>query len=156
MTKQEKRNEIVRRYRANNSEKFKEYRRKHREKNRDILNQKQREYCLKNKEKRYAYDKKYREANREKTKLNVQKHFLKRFNLTIEDFNTMMIKQNNKCKICNIHRDQVTKNFNVDHCHKTGKVRGLLCLNCNTGLGQFKDNIELMIKAIQYLTDKAA
>lgn len=41
--------------------------------------------------------------------------------------------------------------LHVDHCHTTGKVRGLLCYNCNSGIGRFKDNVEVMQKAIEYL-----
>lgn len=42
-------------------------------------------------------------------------------------------------------------NINVVHCHKTGKVRGLLCFNCNTGIGKLKDDIELLKRAVEYL-----
>ena len=50
------------------------------------------------------------------------------------------------CIICNS-----TKRLVIDHCHKTDKFRGLLCSNCNTGLGMFKDNIDFMLNAIKYL-----
>jgi hypothetical protein len=43
------------------------------------------------------------------------------------------------------------KELAIDHCHKTGKIRGLLCKNCNQGLGQFKDNIDLLLSAAKYL-----
>jgi hypothetical protein len=82
-------------------------------------------------------------------------HFYKRrdlkekYGITIELFNQMKIEQNNNCKICN---KEVAK-LNVDHCHDTNKVRGLLCDNCNWGLGHFKDNSSLMLKAIKYLQE---
>lgn len=59
--------------------------------------------------------------------------------------------QNGKCAICNITTEENGKDFAVDHCHTTGKVRALLCNNCNTGIGTFKDKPELLTKAIQYL-----
>lgn len=52
-----------------------------------------------------------------------------------------------KCSICK----KTVSRLNVDHCHKTGKTRGLLCTNCNIGLGNFKDNIEILKRAIKYL-----
>jgi len=59
--------------------------------------------------------------------------------------------QNNKCAICGKIINEFTKDFAVDHDHKTGKVRGLLCMNCNIGLGAFRDNKIIMRKAIKYL-----
>lgn len=68
--------------------------------------------------------------------------------LSYEDFKKLLIKQKGVCVICG----KATKNrLSVDHCHKTGKVRGLLCNLCNTSLGGFHDNIELLKKAIKYL-----
>ena len=58
----------------------------------------------------------------------------------------MLIEQEKRCVICK--RNVILR---VDHCHTTGKVRGLLCHNCNTGLGQFKDNIDNLKMAIKYL-----
>ncbi len=55
-------------------------------------------------------------------------------------------KQNNKCKIC-----KETCKLVVDHCHKTSKVRALLCKSCNFGLGNFKENTKVMTNAIKYL-----
>lgn len=77
------------------------------------------------------------------------------FGITLSDFNSMLASQNQLCAICKkpeIHmRAGVLRQLNVDHCHETGKVRGLLCNGCNTGLGQFKDNIESLYSAIEYL-----
>lgn len=57
--------------------------------------------------------------------------------------------QNKRCKICN--RGETNKFLAVDHCHKTGKFRGLLCQKCNTGLGQFSDDTALLERAAKYL-----
>lgn len=59
--------------------------------------------------------------------------------------------QNEKCYICETSTNWNGKSFPVDHCHKTNEVRGILCDDCNVGLGKFKDDIEILEKAINYL-----
>ena len=76
------------------------------------------------------------------------------YGITLLEYNIMLEKQDNCCYICNTHEDTHIKNLFVDHCHSTGKVRGLLCSNCNAGLGMFKDNTKLMENAIKYLQEK--
>jgi len=79
----------------------------------------------------------------------------------IQAYFIMLEKQNNVCKICNKPETFMTSNstkirkLSVDHCHKTGKVRGLLCNRCNKGLGQFEDNIDLLEKSLMYLKEAA-
>ncbi len=73
------------------------------------------------------------------------------YNLTTEEYDVKLHFQNYSCAICNIHRDDYSKDFAVDHCHETGKVRALLCNNCNVGLGFFKDSSSIIKKAIAYL-----
>ena len=83
---------------------------------------------------------------------------VKKFGITVDEYNLLVEKQNNSCAICGKHKSEFTgrgNNFHIDHCHTTGKVRGLLCSNCNTGLGQFKDNQVLLENAIQYLIKNA-
>ncbi len=75
----------------------------------------------------------------------------KHFNITINDYNYLLLKQNNRCAICNRHENEFSKKLAVDHCHKTNKIRKLLCMNCNTLIGQSKDDIEILKKAINYL-----
>ena len=91
-------------------------------------------------------------ANRRKASW---KHNIKRnYGITPEDYYDMLEKQEGKCKICSINIDDIDKHvFNIDHCHTTGKVRGLLCQQCNSGIGMFKDRIDLLVKAIRYLDD---
>ncbi len=67
--------------------------------------------------------------------------------ITLETYDGMVIRQNQSCLIC--HRKP--KQLVVDHCHKTNKIRGLLCNTCNIGLGYFEDNISTLNKAIKYL-----
>ncbi len=86
-------------------------------------------------------------------KLCEAKQWLKlEYKLSPEDYQTMFDAQNGVCAICGeIERTKLGKKLAVDHCHKTGKIRGLLCFKCNRGLGIFKDSIELFNNAIKYL-----
>lgn len=72
------------------------------------------------------------------------------FAITLERYNEMLESQRGGCKICNIVFDNKIKPH-VDHCHKTGLVRGLLCGACNKGLGFFQDNQDIISRAAVYL-----
>lgn len=74
-----------------------------------------------------------------------------RYGVSLEDFNSMCAKQLGKCACC----EKPLKHSFVDHCHWTGKVRGILCPSCNSALGLFKDNIATLENAIQYLSRAA-
>lgn len=84
----------------------------------------------------------------EKNKNYRQKYL---YGLTKQEFKDLLEKQENRCAICGTHRDVLTRDLHIDHCHTTGEVRGLLCINCNTGLGSFKDSEDLLTFAITYL-----
>lgn len=76
--------------------------------------------------------------------------YLKRtYGISDEDYHEMLEKQNGKCLICG--SESIDRKHAVDHCHKTGKIRGLLCDSCNRGLGMFKDNPESLRKAASYV-----
>ena len=89
---------------------------------------------------------------------NVERHLIRmrertkerRYGITQEQFDQMIIDQNNKCKICSIEF-KGTKFTHIDHCHDTNRVRGLLCNDCNLALGQFNDNTDILDNAIKYL-----
>ena len=70
------------------------------------------------------------------------------YGINTDFYNRLYTEQNGKCAICS--KNQVAK-LSVDHNHVNGSVRGLLCVSCNVGLGMFKDNQEIMAKAIDYL-----
>ena len=77
---------------------------------------------------------------------------LKKFGLTLEDYELLLKNQNGVCAICkNRESSKMTSNLSVDHSHETGKVRGLLCARCNAGLGLLKDDIGCLQNAISYL-----
>lgn len=82
-----------------------------------------------------------------------RKNMLKsKFGLSTEDYNNILTKQNFSCAICGTHQSEFSKALAVDHCHITGKVCGLLCPDCNTGLGKFKEDPDLLSKASEYLS----
>ncbi len=81
-----------------------------------------------------------------RTKLNLLNR-LNRRGMNEEIYQKMIKDCNNKCYICK--KEMETPH--IDHCHKTNKVRGLLCKQCNSGLGQLTDNVSIMKSAIQYI-----
>lgn len=98
----------------------------------------------------------WRAKNRDKTPSYSRTSGLRhRYGITPEKFEEMVKSQNNKCLICG-ETPSNTKAFqtwklHIDHCHKTKKIRGLLCHLCNRGLGLFKERSDLLEKALLYL-----
>lgn len=100
--------------------------------------------------KNYLKEWRQRPHIKEKNKSYNRKYSLKsKFGLSLEQYNELYKKQNNRCAICLC--EQGKKSFHVDHDHITGKIRGLLCPCCNLALGSFKDSILVMKNAIIYL-----
>ena len=79
----------------------------------------------------------------------------KAYGVSLERLRGMMDSQLGCCNICgeSLIVPESPKAYSIDHNHKTGEVRGLLCNQCNLGLGQFKDNPYLLIKAAEYLSE---
>lgn len=79
----------------------------------------------------------------------------KKYNMTLEEYNALFKKQSGLCAICRGAGFAIARNQRqlivIDHCHKNGNVRGLLCHNCNRALGLFKDNVDNLRNAIRYL-----
>lgn len=94
----------------------------------------------------------WRGKNRDKIKEYNWKAKLKMtYDLCYERYEEICKQQEYSCAICNTHISKLKKRLCVDHDHKNGKVRGLLCSHCNTGIGMFKESFEIFNKAIQYL-----
>ena len=75
------------------------------------------------------------------------------YGITLADFDAMLARQGGVCAICGTDRPRGRAGrLHVDHCHDTGRVRGLLCHACNTGLGHFGDSLERLRAATTYLT----
>ena len=94
------------------------------------------------------------EANRHRERLKSNpdlrdQYRAARYGLTLEELRALEDRQDNTCAICGVEEEG--KALSIDHCHNTDEVRGLLCQNCNRGLGSFMDNQYLLQKAIEYL-----
>ena len=99
----------------------------------------------------------YLEEKREKydPKVGADKHLRQKYGITLDQYDDMLSDQGGVCAICgeyNVDRKDTHLRMPVDHCHKTGKVRGILCNRCNLVLGKVEDSIELLSKAINYLS----
>lgn len=153
--------ECEKNYRKKVREKTKDYHKKYDIDNKERIKGRKKNYYLLNKKKinnRNSdwYFKNKEELNKHrKSKYNkntARNYALKiNFGITLEDYNKIFEDQNGKCKICGKHQSELTLSLNVDHCHITGKIRGLLCGNCNKALGLFKDNTKSLKNAINYL-----
>ena len=117
-------------------------------------------YCkickIEHRSKRYAAaksrDKEYYREYYRKNPDKKKQYGLKLYGLSLENFNQMRTQQNFCCAICKTHEDNLTRKLFVDHCHATGKVRGLLCQSCNTMIGNAKDSVLVLQAGIKYLS----
>ena len=82
---------------------------------------------------------------------------MRKYGISVEIYNDMLIVQEYSCAICKVHINNAYKDTSkkaqlcVDHCHTTGKVRGLLCDKCNRGIGLLQDNLDTLRNAVKYL-----
>lgn len=110
------------------------------------------EYHVKNQDRKDKYIEEYRIKNKDKIAIQVKGYRLKkRYGMTIEQYDSLLKEQNNRCAICNRHQSELQKPLAVDHNHKSGKVRGLLCTSCNLMLGYVCDSVNVLDKAKEYL-----
>ena len=96
-------------------------------------------------------DKEYRKRN--KNKLRNEQLRIK-YGISNKIYNKWLKEQKNRCKICGININKLRRRLVVDHNHKTGENRGLICDSCNKGIGHFRDNPFILIKTINYLKNK--
>lgn len=76
---------------------------------------------------------------------------MRNYHITIEKYDEMFDSQDGNCGICRKNQKELRRRLSVDHNHESGRIRGLLCDNCNPGLGYYRDSIFLLEKAIEYL-----
>ncbi|MFA6991928.1 MAG: endonuclease VII domain-containing protein [Candidatus Gracilibacteria bacterium] len=123
-----------------NYELWKSYGKKYRNKNFNLISKREKEYY---------------KNNSEKILFKSFECRLKKFNITIEQYTDMLKRQKGLCAICGCKgNNKNLKLFDLvlDHCHKSGRVRGLLCTTCNLMLGHAKDDKNKLQKAIDYLS----
>lgn len=96
----------------------------------------------------------WKEENQQRNYEIYKNYSLKeRYGLDLSQYHVLLQGQNHKCKICGDYVETYSRSTHVDHDHKTGKVRGILCNNCNTGIGKFRDDTTILQKAIDYLNE---
>lgn len=140
-----------------NPEKRREYMRKRYSEQIEKERAYNREKYLRHKEKYNARAKKYYENNKELVLQNSRKSHLKNsYGLSVEEYQQMVEDQQNRCAICHKHEIRITKMgtikpLSVDHCHITGKVRALLCNDCNSALGYIHEDIDRLKEMIIYI-----
>lgn len=166
-------------YRDDNKEKLRLVSKSYYNKNKQKEKESAAKYYLENKQNILAYNKNWYTDNKEKfkeitknwrmknpeavKKLNIQWRKLNpekdleirlkaRYNITLENYNEMIKVQNNCCIGCGISAKDLGKKLHIDHCHKSTKVRGLLCFNCNSILGHAKDRVIVLQNLVDYLT----
>ena len=144
-------------YASNNAAKIAAYRKEYYLANKGRLKEQKKEYYKNNKNVIIKRVKNYRDSNK---KLVAKQLMVRKYSLSAEDYEKMYNVQEGKCKIC---KTVLPARAHIDHDHSCcpgkascGKcIRGLLCTNCNTGLGQFKNKIEILDSAIYYLREYA-
>jgi hypothetical protein len=94
---------------------------------------------------------KYREENAALIKSKLRSWYLeKTYGITVEQYNEIFARQGGRCAICGA-KPNAKISLHVDHSHKTGKIRGLLCFRCNNGIGDFRENPVILHKAASYI-----
>ena len=132
----EKQKEAIKRWKENNPDKIKEY-------------------ALRGRKNKIETSRRYRQSEIGLASTR-DKWYRRRYGITQEIYNILLESQEFVCKICGkpestLNNRGEVKPLSVDHCHSTGKVRGLLCHHCNVLLGRSLDNIEILYSAIEYL-----
>ena len=133
-------------------ERRKENHKRHRDKHKAERNARSRQYYKDHKDERRKYSSKYyKEHSKEQAQRSYIFKLKKDYGLTELEYNNILLKQNNCCAICGIEVNKLNRRPSIDHNHTTNKVRGILCLSCNHLLGNAKENINILLSAIEYL-----
>ena len=134
--------------------------RKNREKIRALARQKRLESLPPHRRERLEYlraNRKWLAEESRKWKLRLlsnrcSQHLLFKYGLTVDGYDSLLERQARGCAICGKpSADKAGRPLHVDHCHATGRVRGLLCMDCNTSIGKMQDSPELLLRASEYL-----
>lgn len=123
-----------------------------------------RDCCMKSSKQRYYSDPersrvngvRWRAANPDRTRgFEWKKKFWPHLSVdeAISEYAKLFSAQEGRCRICKKHKSELTQGLSVDHCHRTNKIRGLLCGNCNRGIGIFFDDSALLKTASEYIME---
>jgi hypothetical protein len=113
------------------------------------IGKRNKKYYQENKEKTKQINKKWSKANKKRirnTKLKAK------FGISLEEKEWLFKNQGECCAICKATKNNKNRDWDVDHCHNTNIVRGILCSNCNRALGLFQDNPQVLLNAYVYLS----
>lgn len=145
--------EYYREWNRRNKDRVNESKRKRYRINHENALERRRAYYSLNKEKINAKSREHYRQNKELHKVRQRKYGLKRkYGITHDEYLLLLESQGGRCAMCQTDEPRGQYNtFHIDHCHETGKIRGLLCHACNTGLGLIGDNVENLERAIEYL-----
>jgi hypothetical protein len=113
-----------------------------------------RQWADDNPERRAAYQAEYRQRPEVKRRAR-DAYFLRTYGLSADEVDEMLDAQNGGCAICGARPERLAS-MHIDHDHEHGHLRGLLCVSCNQGLGQFRDDAALLLRAIVYLRQRSA
>jgi hypothetical protein len=118
--------------------------------NRDEIREYKKEYYLKNRYKKLQYEKEYAKNKPHKCR---ERRVKSLYGIDGKGLQDLMNEQKGCCAICgeSLVTPQTTRNYSVDHDHATGKVRGLLCGNCNAAVGLVNEDISICKSLIEYL-----
>lgn len=149
-------NKRLREYRREHPESRREYQKKWVERNRTRVNEEAKKryhndptgYLRKSTNSRHEKQGEWYERNKDHVK---NKQLLRDYGITLPEYMVILEKQGGQCAICGSGEPGGVGRFHVDHDHKTGKVRGLLCHFCNTGIGSLRDDPVLLRAAVEYL-----
>ena len=130
---------------------------RHKASKKEVMNDRSRKYYWDNRKSELDRCKIYRSENKHVSRDYYLKNkerlknlsIIKKYGISLEDKQKMLEEQNFKCMISGTRIS--FDDCHIDHCHETNKVRGLLCYNCNTGLGKFRDNPKILIEAANYI-----
>lgn len=123
------------------------------QRNKEAIKAKSRNYYRENRDSAISQKRFQYQQTKEK---RWERNIFSKYGLSVEEYNQKLAQQNSKCAICNkteldLSNSKSTRRLSVDHCHQTGKVRGLLCSKCNTAIGLLRDSPDTLKQAVEYV-----
>lgn len=156
----EKRRETARAWYHRNKEKVAAYKKQHYEQNKEQYKERASKFNKSDRRKQWRLENKERISEYMKQRWlqikDSKPHFKNVYGITLETYTEMFEQQSGKCRGCNRSQEELNHPLHVDHCHSTGRIRGLLCRKCNSALGLVNDSAEVLENLKNYLnSDKS-